>query len=44
MAEFDRYTPFKVNGKVEIVPFIKIRKKDTDKYIEFDKRCDKFEI
>ena len=38
MADFDRYTPFKVNGKIEIVPFIKIRKKDTDKYVEFNKR------
>lgn len=38
MINFDRYASFKVNGKVEIVPFVKIRKKDTDKYIKFDKR------
>ena len=27
MSNFDRYSPFKHNGTVEIVPFVEIRKK-----------------
>lgn len=37
MGNFDRYAMFKTNGKVGIVPFVKIRKKNTDKYITFNK-------
>jgi hypothetical protein len=36
MSYFDRYSPFKINGQVEIVPFIEIQKKGTDKYIKFN--------
>lgn len=38
MSTFDRYSPFKMNGKIDIVPFIDIRVKDSDKTIIFDKR------
>lgn len=43
MNKFNRYTPFIKNGKVNIVPFVKIRKKDSDRYIIFNKntRLDK---
>lgn len=34
---FNRYNSFKSNGKIEIVPFISIRKKNTDKYIIYKK-------
>ena len=27
MANFNRYAPFKANGKIEIVPYVAIRKK-----------------
>lgn len=37
MSYFDRYSPFKNNGKLEIVPFIKIKKKNSDKYITYRK-------
>lgn len=38
MNSFDRYSMFKANGKVGIVPFIKIPKKNSDKYIIFKKK------
>ena len=38
METFNRYTPFNSNGKIGIVPYIKIRKKNSDKYIKFDKK------
>lgn len=38
MGNFDRYSIFKANGKMEIVPFIEITKKGTDKYIIFNKK------
>ena len=43
MNKFNRYLPFLKNGKVKIVPFVKIRQKDSDKYIIFNKntRLDK---
>lgn len=37
MKSFDRYSPFKANGKVSMVPFVEIRKKKTDKYIRYIK-------
>ena len=37
MADFDRYGAFKANGEIEVVPFIPIKEKNTDKYIKFDK-------
>ena len=37
MAVFDRYSSFRNNGKVEIVPFVPIRKKSTDRYIRYQK-------
>lgn len=38
MSNFDRYAPFKANGKMSTVPFINIGKKGTDKYIIFNKK------
>lgn len=43
MSNFDRYNPFKSNGKINIVPFIKIREKDSDKYIVFNKKTSRLE-
>ena len=37
MSYFDRYSLFKKNGKIEMVPFIEITEKNSDKYIIFDK-------
>lgn len=38
MSTFDRYASFKSNGKIDIVPFIAIRSKSSDKFVKFDKR------
>lgn len=38
MAYFDRYSPFKSDGRIEVVPYIDIVKKSTDKYIKYNKR------
>jgi len=38
METFNRYSPFNANGKIEIVPFIEIQKKASDKYVIFNKR------
>lgn len=38
MNVFDRYASFRGNGKIDIVPFISIRNKTTDKYITFKKQ------
>lgn len=38
MNIFDRYAPFKINGKYEIVPFIPIRKKKSDKYVVYNSK------
>jgi hypothetical protein len=38
MSNFDRYSPFKANGKIGMVPFIQIKHKNSDKYVKFDKR------
>jgi hypothetical protein len=37
MANFDRYSMFKSDGKVSIVPFVSIRKKNSDKQVVFNK-------
>ena len=37
MGNFDRYAMFKANGKIDIVPFVTIAKKNSDKYINFKK-------
>lgn len=37
MENFDRYASFKTNGKVDMVPYVDIRKKSTDKYVEYNK-------
>ena len=37
MESFDRYNPFKSGGKMDIVPFIEIRKKKTDKNVKYMK-------
>lgn len=38
MNYFDRYATFKANGKVEIVPYVDIAKKDSDKFIKYNKK------
>lgn len=38
MTDFDRYATFKANGKVDIVPFVPIMKKKSDRYITFNKK------
>ena len=35
---FDRYAQFKSNGKFEIIPFIKIKNKNSDRFIIFNKK------
>ena len=37
METFNRYIPFSSDGKIEIVPFVSIRKKSTDKTIIYKK-------
>lgn len=44
MAVFDRYSSFRSNDKIDIVPFIEIRKKDTDKYIEYSSKFDRLDL
>lgn len=44
MTDFYRYSPFKTNGKIDIVPFIKIRKKKTDKYVKFNKKTMRLDL
>lgn len=43
MSNFDRYSMFKHDGIVEMVPFIKIRNKKTDKYVRYDKKSMRFD-
>lgn len=38
MKRYDRYSKFRENGAIGIVPFIRIQEKDTDIYIEYDSR------
>lgn len=37
MSSFDRYSSFKINGKIGLVPFIEIKRKSSDKFIYFEK-------
>lgn len=37
MDSFDRYTSFRDEGKISIVPFIEIQKKNSDKYIRYNR-------
>lgn len=37
MSDFDRYSMFKANGKMQIVPFVEIRKKPSDREILYSK-------
>ena len=43
MAHFDRYNPFKLNGTVDIIPFIEITKKNSDKYLIYNKMTMRFD-
>ena len=43
MAVFDRYSPFKSNGNVSIVPYINIPIKKTDKRVKYDKKTMRFD-
>lgn len=44
MSYFDRYSLFRKNGKIEMVPFIEITKKNSDKYIIFNKNTMRLDI
>lgn len=37
MKTFDRYSILNANGKIEITPFIEIKKNDTDIYLTYTK-------
>ena len=37
MSSFDRYASFVNNGKISTVPYVEIKKKDTDKYVVYKK-------
>lgn len=41
---YDRYSKFRENGKIGIVPFIKIKEKNTDIYITFNKNTDRLDV
>lgn len=41
---YDRYSKFRENGAIKIVPFIKIPKKSTDIYITYEKGKTRFDI
>ena len=43
MSNFNRYSPFEANGIIEIVPFISIRKKETDKFIVFNNKTNRLD-
>lgn len=43
MSTFDRYKPLKVNGKLGIMPFVEIKKKNTDIYIIYNKKQTQFD-
>lgn len=43
MSVFDRYSMFKADGKVGIVPFVPIAKKSSDKKIVFNKKMMRFD-
>lgn len=36
MITFDRYSKFRNNGEISMVPFIPIPKRDTDKYVIYE--------
>lgn len=44
MSSFDRYASFKANGNIEVVPYIEIRKKKSDKYIKYKKNNMRFDL
>lgn len=44
METYDRYSKFRENGKIGIVPFIKIKEKNTDIYIKFSKKKDRMDL
>lgn len=43
METYDRYSKFRENGKIGIVPFIEIKEKSTDVYIKYNKKSDRMD-
>jgi hypothetical protein len=43
MATYDRYTQFRINGDVKILPFINIAEKSSDKYFKYKKGITRFD-
>lgn len=44
MTSYDRYSKFRVNGQIEIVPFVEIPKKDSDKYEIYKRNKSRLDI
>ena len=42
--DFDRYSKFRHDGSIDIVPFINIRKKSTDCYYAYKAKRDRLDI
>ena len=43
MSDFNRYSALKVNGKVGIIPYVEIKKRENDKYIVYNKKTMRFD-
>jgi len=44
MPSYDRYSKFRSDSKIEIVPFAKIRKRDTDFYEVYRKNRTRLDV
>lgn len=44
METYDRYSKFRMDGNIRPVPFIPIRKNDSDKYIEYDPSSNRLDL
>lgn len=43
MSTYDRYSQFRINGDVKILPFINISEKSSDKYFTYKKGITRFD-
>lgn len=44
MSTYDRYSKFRSDGKIEIVPFAKIKKRDTDFFVTYRKNRTRLDV
>lgn len=44
MLSYDRYTKFRIDGQINVVPFVKIPKKDTDRYEIYKRNSSRLDI